>query len=318
MASPESTPVRRWRIPALAAALLLAALVEAGPATAHAAEPPPVSCIADNPVDPLGPGFLLDRGEFTTIDHPDAVLETAPYGINNRGQIVGGYDTAGFAVHGFVLDRGRYTTIDVPGASRTIALRINARGQILGDYEDARGGCHGYLLDKGRFTTIDVPGAPTQALGLNDRGQVVGTYIDAGGAFHGFLLDKGVYTTIDVPGALQSTAAEINARGQTIGFYLDAAGTTRVYLREANGSLTTLGFPGAVATVPFGINSRGHVVGFYLDANQVRHGFLFKNGAYTTIDHPLASSDSQGPRPQRPRPDRRPVRARCRPGGRGT
>jgi probable HAF family extracellular repeat protein len=221
------------------------------------------------------------------------VLETAPYGINNRGQIVGGYDTAGFAVHGFVLDRGRYTTIDVPGASRTIALRINARGQILGDYEDARGGCHGALLDKGRLTTIDVPGAPTQALGLNDRGQVVGTYIDAGGAFHGFLLDKGVYTTIDVPGALQSTAADINARGQTIGFYLDAAGTTRVYLRAANGSLTTLAFPGAVATVPFGINNRGHVVGFYLDANQVRHGFLFNNGAYTRIDHPLASSDSQ-------------------------
>ena len=66
-----------------------------------------------------------------------------------------------------------------------------------------------------------------------------------------------------------------------------------MFLREANGSLTTLAFPDAVATVPFGINNRGHVVGFYLDANQVRHGFLFKNGAYTTIDHPLASSDSQ-------------------------
>ena len=121
----------------------------------------------------------------------------------------------------------------------------------------------------------------------------MGTYIDAGGAFHGFLLDKGVYTTIDVPGALQSTAADINARGQTIGFYLDAAGTTRVYLRAANGSLTTIAFPGAVATVPFGINNRGDVVGFYMDANQVRHGFLFKNGAYTRIDHPLASSDTQ-------------------------
>jgi hypothetical protein len=75
--------------PGPGAALLLAALVVAGPATAGAAEPPPVSCITDNPVDPLGPGFLLDRGEFTTIDHPDAVLETASYGINNRGQIVG-------------------------------------------------------------------------------------------------------------------------------------------------------------------------------------------------------------------------------------
>jgi hypothetical protein len=46
MTSPASTPTRRWRILALAAALPLAALlVGAGPATAQAAEPPPVSCI---------------------------------------------------------------------------------------------------------------------------------------------------------------------------------------------------------------------------------------------------------------------------------
>jgi uncharacterized membrane protein len=34
-------------------------------------------------------------------------------------------------------------------------------------------------------------------------------------------------------------------------------------------------------------------VGFYMDANQIRHGFLYKNGVLTTIDHPLASSDTQ-------------------------
>ena len=201
-------------------------------------------------MDPLGPGFLLNRGRFTTINHPQATLETAPYGINDRGQIVGGYDTPSFIFQGFPLDRGRYETIAVPGALRSSAIRINARGQILGDYEDGRGGCHGYLLDKGRFTTIDVPGEPTQALALNDRGQVGGGTINlAAGRLSGFLLDKGVYSRIDVPGA----------------------------------SLT----------VPFGINNRGHVVGFSMDANQVRHGFLLEDGALTTIDHPLASFDTQ-------------------------
>jgi hypothetical protein len=45
-----------------------------------------------------GHGFLLDKGVFTTIDHPDAVDETAVVGItgaadiNDRGQIVGYYD----------------------------------------------------------------------------------------------------------------------------------------------------------------------------------------------------------------------------------
>ena len=294
MTWPESTPIRRWRILALAAAFVLAALVEAGPATAQAAEPPPVSCIADNPVDPLGPGFLLNRGEFTTIDHPKATLETAPYGINHRGQIVGGYDTAGFVFQGLLLDRGRYTTIVVPGALRSSAIKINARGQIMGDYEDARGGCHGYLLDNGRFTTIDVPGEPTQALGLNDRGQVVGGTINlAAGRLSGFLLDKGVYARIDFPGALATNALDINNRGQIAGIYADADRTTHAFLRDQDGVYTTIDVPGASVTFPFGINNRGHVVGFYMDANQVRHGFLFKNGALTTIDHPLASSDSQ-------------------------
>jgi uncharacterized membrane protein len=30
----------------------------------------------------------------------------------------------------------------------------------------------------------------------------------------------------------------------------------------------------------------------YRDANQVGHGLLYRDGAITTIDHPLASSDS--------------------------
>jgi hypothetical protein len=67
-------------------------------------------------------------GSNTTIDHPKATLETAPYGINNRGQIVGGYDTPGFIFQGFLLDRGRYKTIAVPGALRSSALKVCTRG----------------------------------------------------------------------------------------------------------------------------------------------------------------------------------------------
>jgi uncharacterized membrane protein len=213
-------------VAALAGSTPAVASASRPPSDAPAEDPPPLSCIVDEPVDPLGPGFLLDRGRFTTIDVPDAVLETAPFGISNRGQIVGGYDSAGFAVHGFRLDRGRYTTIDYPGASRTLALRINARGQVLGLYEDARGGCHGYLLERGAFKTIDVPGAPTQALGLNDPGDIVGTYADFdAGRARGFLRTKGAYSPIDFPGAQATNAYDINAGGQIVGIYADAGGT---------------------------------------------------------------------------------------------
>jgi hypothetical protein len=234
--------VRRVTIPA---ALLLTILAVAGvpaPAagqttgsTGTVQDPPPVSCITDSPVDPLGPGYLLDRGEFATIDHPKAGLETAPYGINNQGQIVGGYDGPGFIFHGFLLDRGRYSTFDLPGASKTTGLRINDRGQILGLYEDARGGCHGFLLDQGRYTTIDFPGAPTQTLGLNDHGDVVGTYVDIDGETRrnvAFMRDKDGYSPIPIPGALQSAAFDINDQGQVLGAYLDKDGTSR-YLSSA-------------------------------------------------------------------------------------
>jgi uncharacterized membrane protein len=286
----------RGRPATILAALMLAALAVAGPASAQvtppAEEPPPVSCIPDDPVGPLGPGYLLERGEFTTIDHPDATLETVPFGINNRGQIVGGYDAPGFIIRGFLLDRGRYETINFPGALRTNAMRINARGQILGNYEDARGGCHGYLLEKGEFTRIDFPGAATQALGLNDKGQAVGA-IESGGRVSAFLFDRGDYSIIDVPGAGNASAVDINNRRQIVGAYRDSDGMTRGFFLD-HGELTNLEVPGALATMPFGINNRGDIAGFYIDADLgdglIAHGFLYRKGTYITIDHPLAST----------------------------
>jgi uncharacterized membrane protein len=48
--------------------------------------------------------------------------------------------------------------------------------------------------------------------------------------------------------------------------------------------------PGAVAkqTGARGINPRGDIVGFYVDTAGVQHGFLLKDGEFTTIDFPLA------------------------------
>jgi hypothetical protein len=261
MASTTTTRIRAARPGTILGALLLAAFTAIGPGAAPAAArpaptasdqaPPPVSCITDNPVDPLGPGYLLERDRFTTIDHPNARVETQPFGNNNRGQIVGGYDTPGFVFRGFLLDRGRYTTIDFPGASRSFAARINARGQIVGNYEDARGGCHGFLLHKSRYTTIDVPGKPTQALGLNDRGQVVGGTVDPDdGRISGFLLDEGVVTSIDFPGSLSTNALDINNRGQIAGVYADAQRTGHGYVRDRSGAFTTIDVPGASLTSP--------------------------------------------------------------------
>jgi probable HAF family extracellular repeat protein len=46
-------------------------------------------------------GFLLDQGNYTTIDVPDSTF-TSANGINASGQIVGFYYDAGGGRHGFL------------------------------------------------------------------------------------------------------------------------------------------------------------------------------------------------------------------------
>jgi probable HAF family extracellular repeat protein len=83
-------------------------------------------------------GFRVRKGVFTTIDPPGAVdvpgspgfAATAPFGINNRGQVVGQYADAQ-GLHAYLLDKGVYRTIDAPAGPGTTATDINDRAQIV-------------------------------------------------------------------------------------------------------------------------------------------------------------------------------------------
>src|SRR5258708_27416344 len=59
---------------------------------------------------------LADGPTYTTIDFPGAAT-TLAWGINTRGDIVGGYLNADKSDHGFLLNGGQYSTIDFPGAT---------------------------------------------------------------------------------------------------------------------------------------------------------------------------------------------------------
>jgi hypothetical protein len=91
-------------------------------------------------------GFVWDDGRFRRFDVTDS-LATFPYGINNRGQIVGGYFDPAGKQHGFLLESGQYRTLDAPGRVdgrdndgdgdfdgfdvATIAWDISDRGEVL-------------------------------------------------------------------------------------------------------------------------------------------------------------------------------------------
>jgi len=77
--------------------------------------------------------FLIYRGQFVSIDVPDAAADsTAANGVNERGQIVGIYADADGNSHGFLTDGSTFTTLDCPGGFRTSPWAINAAGQIAG------------------------------------------------------------------------------------------------------------------------------------------------------------------------------------------
>jgi hypothetical protein len=47
--------------------------------------------------------------------------------------------------------------------------------------------------------------------------------------------------------------------------------------------------PGAVFTTVYGLNENGDIVGSYRDAT-TRHGYLFRNGVFLTLDYPGATN----------------------------
>ena len=92
--------------------------------------------------------FVVGVLALTTSPAPAATVKTfrigsftQAFGINDRGDIVGGYLGAGFK--GFVLSGGIFTTIDVPGSAETNAWGINDRGQVVGWYFAPTG--HGFV-----------------------------------------------------------------------------------------------------------------------------------------------------------------------------
>ena len=72
----------------------------------------------------------------------------------------------------------------------------------------------------------------------------------------------------------------------------DAAPSAQAY------TYTTIDYPSltTTTTIAWGINARGDVVGEYFDAGG-RHGFLLRNGTFTSIDFPGALTSARGINP---------------------
>jgi uncharacterized membrane protein len=193
-------------------------------------------------------GFLLSKkGVLTTLDFPGS-SDTAAWGINESGTVVGNWDLLDsggnlIATHGFAWDNGSFTQVDFPGSANTSVFGINARGDLVGEWDDGIVG-HGFIrTNTNQFASFDVPvgGAQfTQLDDINANGQLLGVYIDAGGAEHGFLKAGAMFTSIDYPGAVTTTAWGINSAGKMVGNWYDSSGAAHGWLAQTQGSTSLL------------------------------------------------------------------------------
>jgi len=256
----------------------------------------------------LGPIAFAQTFQFAQFDVPGAHL-TNPFGVNASGQIVGIYEDSSGASHGFLRHPdGSYTTIDYPGATFTTAASINARGEIVGRWTDLDGNTHAYLRSaNNKFTSLDptapciVTSLPTIAHGINDAGDIAGRCWDINGNEYGFIRNHvdGAYTILLFPGSLSSdawalTMGKVGSKTpvpKVLGDYSDATWYVHGLIWSPSEGFTTLDFPGHQTGLRWR-NQRDDITGIYATDDGALHGFLFREGGFTTVDYPGSVSNA--------------------------
>ncbi len=132
-------------------------------------------------------------------------------GINNQGDIVGGYAGGDGKEHGFILRQGKLSTLDVPfrTAVGTQLNAINDSGVIVGVWIDRAFKGQGFIYENGNFSNLQYPGSrDTTPFGVNSKGDIVGNWdSDQSSTGHGFVFSSGHITSFDVPNAIPNGTA---------------------------------------------------------------------------------------------------------------
>jgi uncharacterized membrane protein len=225
-------------------------------------------------------GYLLRKGVYTTLEHPDAAALAARR-INSGGDIAGVWHDFDGGLHGFLLSGGQLTHIQKPDSSFTWTFGLNDAGDIVGVSDSG-----GFLLRNGKFRTVPsggVRGVDYRLFDIQDNGRVmVGTAIGPT-AVTGFISRRfGEVELIsypDLPGNCTAFRG-MNERGDIVGSVdtdtcFPPFGNARGFLLR-NGEFTPIHFPGAQGTDAWDINDDGVIVGRYIDSAGHLVGFKAK------------------------------------------
>jgi probable HAF family extracellular repeat protein len=174
-----------------------------------------------------------------------------------------------------------YTLSEVQGVSddgTVVGQLINNKTLAIVGFMRSSGGV---------FTEYAAPSSSsTWMFGRNGSGTNAGYYQDAKNPeyIHGFTLQAGKLAVVNYPKANNTWLFDVNLLGAAVGSFSASPSLTKGFML-LNGNWTTIAYPGAQATYAMAINDNGAVVGSY--ATTLDNGFLWQNGKFTTINHPL-------------------------------
>jgi probable HAF family extracellular repeat protein len=176
--------------------------------------------------------YNFTTGKIRTFTVPFRGQTTVAYGINDLGEIVGGYCQGPSAcpsgvvlapTHGFLFSNNTYTTLDYPDplVNGTSCNAINSAGTIVGWYTTDQTE-NGFMYQNGTYSLLNFPGATaTLPTAINNSGVVAGAFQEANGNSHGFTYQNGTFSQVDVPQALVTGVSGINDAGLLVGSYLN-------------------------------------------------------------------------------------------------
>lgn len=241
----------------------------------------------------FGPCPPLSQYDVTDLGVLAGGANSAAYGINTSGSVVGQSQTSTGAWHAFQWIPGAANGLTgsmqdlgtLTGGVESNAFSINAVGQIVGASYDAFNNSHAFFYNGSVMTDLGTLGGMNSvAYGINDGGMITGEAENLSQNFHAFsgttstttLTDKGT-----LPAGSYSEAFAINSANAVVG-EADIFGLTDAVTGGA-GALTDLGTPlnGTYGSAT-ALNVSGNIVGQADTILGDIHAFVYNSGVSPT------------------------------------
>lgn len=219
--------------------------------------------------------------------------DSAGFGINAFGQVVGYLGTPGGGQHAFLYDNSATLDLGTLGGTASIAWGINDAGQVVGGAQDLAGNQRPFSYAGGTMSDLGTLGGPSgYATGINNHGQIVGAGDTAAAGTRAFLYSGGTMVdlgTLPSSGGFSSNANALSdkgwiAGGSSTGEFTPPETPFHAFVHCCGNTLADLGTFGGQYSEAFGINELDEVVGIAATSTfRVDHAFLYSHGVMHDI-----------------------------------